>query len=182
MLFLSGGKFKVYLTELYILWNINKIVLQPAVKIKKSINLQHQSSGWWRKDDAFLQSTCTEVFPELGHMRCLRDPCWTDFPLALLCDQISPGPCSGGRREQTLCPGCGDSLRLWHRLSFIDIIHVQIILGPIVHLLRSQICAQLVLNIKAGLQKMVRLSIFSHRVKCTVCSLWEPVQNNFIFV
>lgn len=87
------------------------------------------------------------------HNKVFIGLCWTDFHLALCVRDPHLVLVVGAEGRKPSCPNDGDSLPLWHMLLFTDLIHVQIILGPIVHLLRTRICARVVLNLTAGLKK-----------------------------
>lgn len=76
------------------------------------------------------------------HNKGFRCPCWTDFHLALCVRESHLVFGVGAEGSKPSCPDYGETAFLCNPLSFTDIIHVQIILGPIVHPLRFQILAE----------------------------------------
>lgn len=76
------------------------------------------------------------------HNEGFRRPCWTDFHLALCAGESHLVFGVGAEGSKPSCPDYGETAFLSNTLSFTDIIHVQIILGPIVHPLRFQILAE----------------------------------------
>lgn len=76
------------------------------------------------------------------HNKGFRRPSWTDFHLALCVRESHLAFGVGAEGSKPSCPDYGETAFLCNPLSFTDIIHVQIILGPIVHPLRSQILAE----------------------------------------
>lgn len=76
------------------------------------------------------------------HNKGVRRPCWTDFHLALCVGESHLVFGVGAEGSKPSCPDYGETAFLCNPLSFTDIIHVQIILGPIVHPLRFQILAE----------------------------------------
>lgn len=76
------------------------------------------------------------------HNKGFRRPSWADFHLALCVRESHLAFGVGAEGSKPSCPDYGETAFLCNPLSFTDIIHVQIILGPIVHPLRSQILAE----------------------------------------
>lgn len=83
-----------------------------------------------------------QSFLKHHHNKGFRRPRWTDFHLALCARESHLVFRVGAEGSKPSCPNYGETAFLCNPLSFTDIIHVQIILGPIVHPLRFQILAE----------------------------------------
>lgn len=90
-------------------------------------------------------STCNQwnFYAKRGNNKgFFRRPCWTDFHLALCARESHLVFGVGPKGSKPSCPDYGETAFLCNTLSFTDIIHVQIILGPIVHPCAFQILAE----------------------------------------
>lgn len=130
--------FQTLMKGVYIYWTITYLYETYWPVLKRSKRYGHVSSCRWECFYIRLPRSSMRHH----HNKGFRRQCWTDFHLALCVGESHLVFGVGAEGSKPSCPDWGETAFLCNPLSFTDVIHVQIIPGPIVHMLRLQVLAE----------------------------------------